>query len=48
MRKIIVEPGMRVKTSDGEVATVATIVAGGVYVYGTNGWLKAVQVVSEA
>lgn len=48
MRKIIVEPGMRVKTTSGEVVTVATIVAGRVYAYAANGWLKAVEPVSEA
>lgn len=48
MRKVIVEPGMRVKTTGGDVVTVATIVGGHVYAYAFGGWLKAVDVVCEA
>lgn len=48
MRKVIVEPGMRVQTTGGDVVTVATIVGGRVYAYSVSGWLKAVDVVWEA
>lgn len=48
MRKVIVEPGMKVVTTGGDVVTVATIVGGRVYAYAVGGWLKAVDVVSEA
>lgn len=48
MRKVIVEPGMRVITTGGDVVTVATIVGGRVYAYAVGGWLKAVDVVAEA
>lgn len=48
MRKVIVEPGMRVQTTGGEVVTVATVVAGRVYAYSGYGWLKAVEPVCEA
>lgn len=48
MRKVIVYPGQRVVTTGGDVVTVATVAAGRVYAYAANGWLKAVDVVSEA
>lgn len=48
MRKVIVFPGSRVITSDGDVVTVATIVGGRVYAYARDGWLKAVNPVCEA
>lgn len=48
MRKIAVEPGMRMQTTEGQIVTIATIVGGRVYAYTINGWLKAVDVVSEA
>lgn len=48
MRKVIVYPGSRVITSDGDVVTVATIVGGRVYAYARDGWLKAVDVCGDA
>lgn len=48
MRKIIVEPGQRIVTTGGEVATVALIAQGRVYVYSINGWLKAVDICCDA
>lgn len=48
MRKVIVFPGSRVITSDGDVVTVATIVGGRVYAYARDGWLKIVDVRGDA
>lgn len=48
MRKVMVEPGMRVVTTGGDVVTVATVAAGRVYAYSMGGWLKAIEVAHEA
>lgn len=48
MRKMFVEPGMQVVTTEGDTVTVATIIRGRVYAYSIGGWLKAVVPVHEA
>lgn len=48
MRKMFVEPGMRVVMTEGDSVTVATIICGRVYAYTINGWLKAVVPCHEA
>jgi hypothetical protein len=47
-KQIVVYPGQRIVAKDGKTYTVALIIHNKVYVYDTNGWLKAVQVVGDA
>ena len=48
MRDIVLFPGARVITTEGEVATVAFVMAGQVFVYGRYGLPKAVTVCGDA
>lgn len=48
MRKLMVFPGQRVITTGGEIATVAFVNHGQVYVFGANGLPKVVDIVGEA
>jgi hypothetical protein len=48
MRHTICYPGQKVITTEGRSEIVAFVLFGQVYVYGSNGWLRAVQVVGDA
>ena len=48
MRRSIVHPGQRVITTEGKTETVALVDQGKVYVFASEGWLKAVTVVGDA
>lgn len=48
MRKIIVFPGQKCVSTEGEVVTIAVINDGGVWAYGRDGLPKAVDIVGDA
>jgi hypothetical protein len=48
MRKVIVFPGQKVVATTGEVAVVAFVNYGRVYVFGRNGLPKVVDICTDA